>query len=56
MAEIPNEQTDPVAFQIVMRCIITGHIGKASPNLAYMVNGECSKHYPKSTCNEEKTK
>lgn len=47
-AEIPDEVNDPLAFETVMRCMIHGPCGDAIPSAPCMVNGKCSKHYPKN--------
>ncbi|KAG5553887.1 hypothetical protein RHGRI_011678 [Rhododendron griersonianum] len=46
-AEIPNEVNDPLAFETTMRYMIHGPCGDGNLFAPRMVNGKCSKHYPK---------
>ncbi|KAG5562074.1 hypothetical protein RHGRI_004950 [Rhododendron griersonianum] len=46
-AEIPDEVNDPLAFETIMRCMIHGPCGDGNLSAPCMVNGKCSKHYPK---------
>lgn len=46
-AEIPNEVNDPLAFETIMRCMIHGPYDEGNSSAPCMVNGKCSKHYPK---------
>ncbi|KAG5566136.1 hypothetical protein RHGRI_001911 [Rhododendron griersonianum] len=47
-AEIPDEVNDPSAFETIMRCMIHGPCGDGNLSAPCMVNGKCSKHYPKT--------
>ena len=46
-AELPDPRTDPELFETVTRCMIHGPCGPANPNASCMVDGRCSKGYPK---------
>lgn len=48
--EIPNKETDPVSYEIAIRCMLYVPCEDAFPNVLYMVNGKCSIHYPKKFC------
>ncbi|KAI8550715.1 hypothetical protein RHMOL_Rhmol06G0129300 [Rhododendron molle] len=47
MYRIPDEVNDPLAFETIMKCMIHGPSGDGNLSAPCMVNGKCSKHYPK---------
>ena len=46
-AEIPDELADPVGNIAVSQLMMHGPCGSANPKRPCMVNGRCSKYYPK---------
>jgi hypothetical protein len=46
-AELPDREADPVAFQSVSQFMVHGPCGVLNPSFPCMINGKCSKHYPK---------
>ncbi|KAJ9557468.1 hypothetical protein OSB04_012082 [Centaurea solstitialis] len=46
-AEIPDPNNDPRLFNIVSKLMIHGPCGLANTSAPCMVNGTCSKHFPK---------
>uniref|UniRef100_I1NKG4 Helitron helicase-like domain-containing protein n=1 Tax=Oryza glaberrima TaxID=4538 RepID=I1NKG4_ORYGL len=52
-AQLPDPSVDPIGFDAVSAFMIHGPCGEGHPSCACMVNGECSKNYPKEYC--EKT-
>ena len=46
-AEIPNKDTDPELFNTIRSSMIHGPCGVLNPNCVFMVDGTCTKGYPK---------
>jgi hypothetical protein len=46
-AEIPDPNTDPLAYCLVAEHMIHGPCGPLNPGCPCMKNGRCSKNYPK---------
>ena len=46
-AELPDIDTDPLAFETITRHIIQGPCGNDIPYASCMDGGTCTKHYPK---------
>ncbi|CAI5722376.1 unnamed protein product [Peronospora effusa] len=46
-AEIPDPATHPDAYETVKRCSVHGPCGIDKPNAPCMVEGKCSKRYPR---------
>nr|XP_043619656.1 uncharacterized protein LOC122591453 [Erigeron canadensis] len=45
--ELPNQSTDPVLYRIVTDSMLHGPCGLATTNASCMVEGHCSKSFPK---------
>jgi hypothetical protein len=46
-ARWPDPDTQPLLFETVKRCMVHGPCGVLNPNAPCMVDGKCSKGYPK---------
>jgi hypothetical protein len=46
-ARWPDPDTQPLLFETVKRCMVHGPCGALNPNAPCMVDGKCSKGYPK---------
>lgn len=51
-AQLPDPSIDKVGYEAVTAFMIHGPCGDANPFCSCMVNGECSKHYPKEYCDK----
>ncbi|KAL4596305.1 hypothetical protein ACB092_12G154600 [Castanea dentata] len=47
MAEIPDPDENPVANEAIQQFMMHGPCGSAKPKSPCMINGKCSKHFPK---------
>lgn len=47
-AEIPDPQTDSELFEVVTKNMIHGPCGKNNPQSPCMIDGKCSKRYPRA--------
>lgn len=54
-AEIPNPEEDPVLFDIVKKNMVHGPCGTINPHSPCMVNGKCTKRYPRDLLHETQT-
>ncbi|XP_046681373.1 uncharacterized protein LOC124368141 [Homalodisca vitripennis] len=54
-AEVPDPGADPELFEIVKSTMIHGPCGNLNRNSPCMVNGTCSKSYPRPLCKETQT-
>ncbi|KAF8388771.1 hypothetical protein HHK36_025451 [Tetracentron sinense] len=51
-AELPDQHTDPLAYETVVKCMIHGPCGVVNPRSPCMVDGKCSKRYPRKFVKE----
>ena len=51
-AQIPDPETSPLLYKTVTSVMMHGPCGPGYPNAPCMVDGKCSKHYPKEFCPE----
>ena len=49
-AQLPNQSVDPIGFKAVSSFMIHDPCGAENPSCSCMVDGECSKYYPKDFC------
>jgi len=50
--EIPDKDSDPLTFEIVIRHMIHVSCATNIPYVSRMDDDSCTKHYPKSFCDE----
>ena len=46
-AQLPDRNQDPLLYQTITTCMLHGPCGADKPNAPCMVDGRCSKNYPK---------
>jgi hypothetical protein len=46
-AQLPDRNENPLLYETVTTCMLHGPCGAEKPNAPCMVDGRCSKHYPK---------
>ncbi|XP_039483518.1 uncharacterized protein LOC120446564 [Drosophila santomea] len=51
-AEIPDQNSDPQLFQVVTKNMIHGPFGELNLNSPCMIDGKCSKRYPRALISE----
>ena len=47
-AQLPDQNQDPLLYETITNCMLHGPCGADKPNAPCMVDGRCSKHYPKA--------
>ncbi|XP_017239622.2 uncharacterized protein LOC108212408 [Daucus carota subsp. sativus] len=50
-AELPDKEADLVAYEAVSQLMMHGPCGEANPECPCMVNGKCTKYYPRHYTN-----
>jgi hypothetical protein len=53
-AEIPDRTVNPALYEIVRKNMTHGPCGSLNPMCVCMADGKCTKHFPKSFCEETK--
>ena len=51
-AEVPDKDVDPEGYMAVENFMMHGPCGQACYKSPCMINGKCSKHFPKMFCEE----
>ena len=46
-AQLPDQNLNPLLYETITTCMLHGPCGADKPNAPCMVDGRCSKHYPK---------
>ncbi|XP_073529640.1 uncharacterized protein [Phyllobates terribilis] len=54
-AELPDPQIDPLLFDTITKNMIHGPCGSLNRNSPCVIDGRCSKHYPRSLVQETQT-
>ena len=47
-AQLPDKNRNPLLYETITTCMLHGPCGADKPNAPCMVDGRCSKHYPKA--------
>ncbi|CAF1106012.1 unnamed protein product [Rotaria sordida] len=51
-AELPNRHEQPELYNVILTHNIHGPCGRLNPNSICMIDGSCSKNFPKAFCSE----
>ncbi|XP_055306971.1 uncharacterized protein LOC129571224 [Sitodiplosis mosellana] len=54
-AEIPDKNTDPSLYDVVTKNMVHGPCGTINPNCPCMIDGKCTKRYPRALITESVT-
>ena len=46
-AQLPDQNANPLLYKTITTCMLHGPCGDDKPNAPCMVDGKCSKNYPK---------